>query len=221
MVNQDEPHSAKKIFRGSSYNSLSGLDSDHESPTITSPASGNRITMVTTTRLAKFSVERYYMLAEIDQKAYTPIFMDNYDVGENFDIGDCAASPGCIELRRELERLPSHIVVYFLWRKDISSHLFLDLIESSMGKFFQSLELPHNKNTEKNLSENSCKETLTDESTVSKHIHLVVDRISPLDEDTERTKEADERHHAEEVKVVENFSRIVAKSRGLRQVFFA
>lgn len=117
------------------------------------------ITMVTTTRLPPYSVERYYMLSEIEQHGNAVLFMDDFD--DNDEVDDSCESSDLKSCNNGSTKTTSknknieHIILYMIWHPNMyhSPKAFAQAIEVDICKVlkYYGVKIPFFESESKQL----------------------------------------------------------------------
>jgi len=89
------------------------------------------VTMVTTKRLPEYSIERYYMLSEIEEHSNSIIFLDDWTRASQMTMVDKTKGSDVEDIRNV--KNPSHVILYMLWQPYTYSSC-RDFIESVVIK---------------------------------------------------------------------------------------
>jgi len=160
------------------------------------------VTMVTTKRLPEYSIERYYMLSEIEEHSNSIIFLEDWTRASQMTMVDKIKDSDVEDIRNV--KNPSHVILYMLWQP---------YTYSSCRDFIESVVI-------KNVARIGSL-VGNDDSRDSLKLYLVVDKISRDINNSDShtcTPESKEAYHIQETKIVEDFARSVAKSTVLRPI---
>jgi hypothetical protein len=173
----------------------------------------NKITMIQTEDLPKFSKERYYMLSEIQLKAHSILFLQDLveeaadDETQDLSVSSASEKLDCESHDHSIENingdqvscnLPPCIILYLLWKVNDSDHNSVEHFTRHVKKVMEQLKYVRTHHTQNTQS--------------SSPIYLVIDRIAtfkPIDQSTEDFRE-------EQIKIAESTVRTITSSDELR-----
>lgn len=175
----------------------------------------NKITMIQTEELPNFSEERYYMLSEIQLKAHSILFLqdwveDSDDETQDLSVSSASTSNEKLDYEshdhitdnnssdRATCDLPQHIILYLLWKADDDSQDNVELFARHVKKVMDQL-----KYVRTHHAQNSQTPSL---------IYLVIDRIVTF----KPTDQSVDEYRKEQIKIAESTVRTITSSDELR-----